>query len=118
MPLGNLRARGCRSGSPNLSGSAPAWCRRAHRARGGTAQWEDPDLLDRATALGRVLFSQDEDLLVEAAQRQRGGIPFRGVIYVPQLALSIGQFIEELDLLAPAGVPGDFANRVQYPPLR
>ena len=28
----------------------------------------DPVLLDRATELGRVLFSQDEDLLVEAHQ--------------------------------------------------
>ena len=27
----------------------------------------DSDLLNRATALGRVLFSQDEDLLIEAA---------------------------------------------------
>ncbi len=83
-----------------------------------TAQWEDADLLDRATALGRILFSQDEDLLVEAAQRQRGGISFSGVIYAPQLALSISQFIEELELLAQAGVPGDFASRVQYLPLR
>ena len=77
-----------------------------------------PRLAGPSDRAGRVLFSQDEDLLVEAAQRQRGGISFSSVIYVPQLALSIGQFIEELDLLAPAGVPGDFANRVQYPPLR
>ncbi len=88
------------------------------RKRTGRRSWEDPDLLDRATALGRVLFSQDEALLVEAAQRQRGGILFSGVIYAPQLALSIGQFVEELELLAQAGVPGDFANRVQYLPLR
>jgi predicted nuclease of predicted toxin-antitoxin system len=33
----------------------------------GTAKMEDPDLLDRAQALERVLVSQDEDLLVEAA---------------------------------------------------
>ena len=47
-----------------------------------TAQWDqnahlsDPDLLDRATALGRVLVSQDEDLLAEAAEREATGRPF------------------------------------------
>lgn len=84
----------------------------------GTAQWEDPDLLDRAGAIERVLFSQDEDLLTEAAKRQKAAVPFSGVIYAPQLALSIGQLIEELELLAKAGVPADFANRVLYLPLR
>lgn len=84
----------------------------------GTARWSDAELLDRAGQAGRVLFSQDEDLLAEAARRQRQGISFPGVVYAPQLALSIGQFIEELDLLAKAGHPSDFANTVQYLPLR
>ncbi|HEV2210717.1 MAG TPA: DUF5615 family PIN-like protein [Verrucomicrobiae bacterium] len=49
----------------------------------GTARWEDHDLLDRASNLNRVLFSQDEDLLAEAAARQREGRCFAGVIYAP-----------------------------------
>ena len=84
----------------------------------GTTRWEDPILLDRATELGRVLFSQDEDLLIEAARRQRTGIPFGGVIFAPQLALSVGQFIDELELLAKAGTADELANRVHYLPLR
>ena len=80
----------------------------------GTARWSDSDLLTRATELNKVLFSQDEDLLVEAARRQSLGIVFNGVIYAPQLALTIGQLIEQLELLAKAGDPADFANRVQY----
>lgn len=84
----------------------------------GTATWDDDDLLDRATELKRILFSQDEDLLVEAARRQRQAIAFSGVIYAPQLALSIGRFIDELELLAKAGSPDDFLNTVQYLPLR
>jgi hypothetical protein len=32
----------------------------------GSAAFDDDRLLDRATSLGRVLFSQDEDLLVIA----------------------------------------------------
>jgi len=84
----------------------------------GTRRWDDRALLDRTKELGRVLFSQDEDLLIEAANRQRNGIFFRGVIFAPQLALSIGQFIDELELLAKAGESADFENAVQYLPLR
>lgn len=84
----------------------------------GTARWSDPDLLDRAAELNKILFSQDEDLLVEAARRQRHSVAFHGLIYAPQLALTTGQFIEQLELLAKAGVAADFANAVQYLPLR
>jgi len=84
----------------------------------GTARWSDPDLLDRATELARVLFSQDEDLLAEAARRQSRGVAFSGIIYVPQLGLSIGKSVEQLELLAKAGVPDDFVSVVQYLPLR
>lgn len=84
----------------------------------GAGRCSDPDLLDRAAAVDRVLFSQDEDLLVEAARRQSQGVVFKGVIYAPQLALTTGQFIEQLEILARAGLPADFANRVQYLPLR
>jgi predicted nuclease of predicted toxin-antitoxin system len=39
----------------------------------GADQLHDPELLNRATELGRPLFSQDEDLLAEAARRQEAG---------------------------------------------
>jgi len=84
----------------------------------GTARWEVADLLNRATLLDRVLLSQDEDLLIEAANRQRNGVSFSGLIYAQQLALSIRQCIEDIEILAKAGRMSDFANRVQYLPLR
>ena len=40
----------------------------------------DPELLDRATELGRVIFTRDDDFLIEAQRRQQAGIPFSGVI--------------------------------------
>jgi hypothetical protein len=83
----------------------------------GTDRLEDGDLLNRAMEVGRILFSQDEDLLIEAARRQREGISFGGVIYAPQIALSIGQSIDDLELLAKAAVREDFTNLVQYLPL-
>jgi predicted nuclease of predicted toxin-antitoxin system len=49
-----------------------------------TAEWEDPDLLDRASALNRVLFTNDQDFLRIVAARQQLGTPFAGVIYAPR----------------------------------
>ena len=36
-----------------------------------TGELPDPELLDRATELGRALFTQDDDLLREAKRRQQ-----------------------------------------------
>ncbi len=83
----------------------------------GTTELLDPDLLDRTTELGRVLFSQDEDLLAEATKRQRAGRYFAGVIYLHQLDTVVGRVINDLEILAQAGMPSDFANRVEYLPL-
>jgi hypothetical protein len=84
----------------------------------GARRFVDPVLLDRATALGCVLFSQDADLLSEAARRQQSGEFFAGVIYAHQTRVSIRQCIEDLTLLAQVAEPEDFVNRVEYLPLK
>ncbi len=78
---------------------------------------EDDRLLDRATELQRVLFTQDEDLLAEAKHRQEEGIPFAGVIYAHQLRITIGRCVNELELIAKASEVRELANRVEYLPL-
>ncbi len=83
----------------------------------GAGQLPDPALLDRATELGRVLFSQDDDLLAEATLRQRTSRPFAGVIYAHQLYVTIGRCVNDLELIAKAGEPADLANHVQFLPL-
>ncbi len=83
----------------------------------GSDQLPDPDLLDRASALGFVLFTQDEDFLVEAARRQAAGIPFAGVIFARQLGITLGEFVNDLELLAKVYDPADILNRVEYLPL-
>jgi hypothetical protein len=77
----------------------------------------DPLILDRSTELGRVLFSQDEDLLVEGQKRQSEGRPFPGVIFAHQLHVTIGDCVRDLELLAKAADPADLANRVEFLPL-
>ena len=80
----------------------------------GTTQLDDSNLMDRARQLSRVLVSQDEHMLIEAARRQREGIPFAGLIYAHQLGTTIGQLINELELLASVGEPGDFEGRWNF----
>ena len=82
------------------------------------AEYEDPELLDRSTALGRVLFTQDDDLLREAKQRQQIGKTFAGVVYAHQLNVSIGQCIVDLELIAQASEPHEWINRTEYLPLK
>ncbi len=77
----------------------------------------DTELLDRATTLGRVLFTQDDDLLEEATLRQRIGIVFGGVIYAHQQDVSIGQCVQDLEMIIAAGAEADVMNRVLYLPL-
>jgi predicted nuclease of predicted toxin-antitoxin system len=88
-----------------------------------TAQEDDrrntPDniLLKRATELGRVLFSQDEDLLAEAKHHQAARVFFSGIIYAHQLRATIGTCVRDLELIARVADPQDLANRVEYLPL-
>jgi predicted nuclease of predicted toxin-antitoxin system len=84
----------------------------------GARELSDPDILDRATALGRVLFTQDDDLLKEAARRLRSGLPFAGVIYVHQLNVTVGQCIDDLELIAKVSGPAEWAGRLLYLPLK
>lgn len=81
------------------------------------SELNDPDLLDRASELNRVLFTQDDDLLVEAAKRQEENIFFCGVIYAHQLRAPIGICIRDLELIAIAGDIDGIINKVQFIPL-
>lgn len=76
----------------------------------GTSELDDAALLDRSGELGRVLFTRDDDLLVEATIRHRAGIPFHGIVYAHQLQASIGKCVEDLELIAKVGEPIDLMN--------
>lgn len=83
----------------------------------GTREAGDEELLQRATDLGRLLFSQDEDLLEIAAERQHQGVFFAGLIFAPQ-GTSIGHCTEDLELIAHCLAPDEAANRMIFVPLR
>lgn len=77
----------------------------------------DPVVFYRAVELKRLVFSQDQDFLVEAKQRQMDGTSFPGVVFASQLKCSIGQCVQDLELIVKVGQPEDFADRVQFLPL-
>lgn len=83
----------------------------------GTAELEDDLLLNRATELNRVLFSQDDDLLREANKRQQSGENFAGVVYAHQLNITVGHCIDDLELIAKATDLEEWINSVVYLPF-
>ncbi len=83
----------------------------------GTITLTDSKLLDRATESGRILYSQDDDLLVEANYRLQENINFSGVIYSHQLSSPIGRCVEDLEIIAKSLEPEDIANRIEFIPF-
>ncbi|HWP92034.1 MAG TPA: DUF5615 family PIN-like protein [Thermodesulfobacteriota bacterium] len=82
-----------------------------------SANLSDPELLERATASKRVLFTFDDDLLIEARKRQLVGNPFTGLIYAHPSRVSIGTCIRDIEIIAKAAELDDIANRVEFLPL-
>ena len=82
------------------------------------SEMSDSDLLNRATELRRVLFTQDDDLLSEAAKRQKNSIHFQGLIYAHQLRVSIGACVNDLEIIVKAAEPDELVNEVIFLPLK
>ena len=83
----------------------------------GLAHTADAIILEWATQEGRVVASVDKKTLAAAAwDRVAHGVPMAGVAILRTL-LTIGQAINELELVAIAGNPDDFRDQVIYLPL-
>lgn len=82
-----------------------------------TRRSDDEALLVRAKDLGRLLFSQDQDLLRIARQWQNDGQSFPGYIFMHQQGTSIGQCIEDLELLAQCCTENEVAKQIIFWPL-
>ena len=83
----------------------------------GAAELSDSQLLDRSSVLGRILFTQDDDLLAEARIRESSGEPFVGLAYAHQLNISVGPCIADLELISKATDYADWVSKVIYLPL-
>jgi hypothetical protein len=83
----------------------------------GAAELGDDRLLQRATELGRVLVSQDEDLHREGARWLSEHKDFSGIIYAHQLRVTIGQMVQDLELIAAASSNEEWSGKIEYLPL-
>lgn len=83
----------------------------------GTTELDDEALLARAAALGRLLFSQDQDLLRIASQWQAEGRPFEGVAFSQQRGVSLGILISDLEILLTCADPEEVRNAVTFLPF-
>jgi len=82
----------------------------------GAARTADEQLLERAAQLGRCLFSMDDDLLAIAQVWLQTGRSFAGLIYARQRRISVGQAVQDLELLARVMHPQDMLNRIEFLP--
>lgn len=84
----------------------------------GSNRWTDDRLLQRSTALQRVFFSQDDDLLRLASRWLEEGIYFSGVVYAHQLSAGIGRLVQDLELVLTCMTREEMACRLFYLPLK
>jgi hypothetical protein len=84
----------------------------------GTRRAADESLLTRATELGRILVSQDEDLLAIAARWQAAERSFAGAIFASQQGASLGRYIDDLELIAQCCSENELAGTVWHLPFR
>lgn len=83
----------------------------------GRADWDDDRLLERALELGRVVFTQDRDFLVLAADWQRQRREFAGMVYGHQLRVTIGGAVHDLAIISTLVSLDEMRNRVEFLPL-
>ncbi len=83
----------------------------------GRSNTPDPQVMDRAHELGRLLFTHDPDMLAEANRRLEEGILSGGVVFAHQLA-AIGICVRDLELIAGAAEPEEYVGKVEFLPLR
>jgi predicted nuclease of predicted toxin-antitoxin system len=83
----------------------------------GRADADDQLILTRATELGRVVFTRDQDFLVLGRAAQSAGVEFTGVVYAHQLQVTIGQAIRDLELICRSLTADEIRNQVYFLPI-
>jgi len=77
----------------------------------------DSELLTLTSRMGRVLFTHDIRFRVLAEQWQREEKSFGGLLYGHAEGASIGQYVQDLELVAKASEPEEWRGVVGRLPL-
>ena len=78
----------------------------------------DEELLQHATELGRLIFTQDIRFKALAEDWQRQGKTFAGLLFGNQLGVTVGTYVKDLELIAKATDPAEWVNVVQHLPYK
>ena len=82
----------------------------------GQHRTDDEALLQRSTELSRLLFTQDIHFKARAHDWQRQGRTFSGLAFGHQQGGTIGDYVDDLELIAKASEPEEWLDRVDYLP--
>jgi len=85
----------------------------------GLSETDDPDVLLWAAREQRVVLTHDVKTMIEfAMQRIRAGQPMAGLFVVHQEGAALSRVIEDLLLFDECSETSEWANRIEYLPLR
>src|SRR5947209_8100643 len=82
------------------------------------AQKTDEELLQHATELGRIIFTQDIRFKALAEDWQRQGKKFSGLLFGNQLGVTVGTYVRDLELIAKATDPAEWVSIIQHLPYK
>jgi hypothetical protein len=80
------------------------------------AEKPDNELLQRATELGRLIFTHDIRFKALAEEWQRAGKQFAGLLFGNQLGVTVGTYVKDLELIAKVTDPTEWVSVVQHLP--
>lgn len=80
------------------------------------ADADDWEILFRATALQRIVFTSVDFLIIGRAAQSRG-TAFAGIVYGHQLRVTIGEAIRDLHLICSAMSADEMSGQIVYLPL-
>lgn len=83
----------------------------------GLGEADDAVVLDRATALGRAVFTRDADFLRLDRARQRDGVAFGGVIYAQQRDVTVSRCIADLLIIVQTLREDEMKDAIFFLPL-
>jgi hypothetical protein len=82
----------------------------------GRKSLEDESLFERATALGRVMVTNDDDFLRIAAAWMAEGRHFAGLVYIKSQRVPFGKLIDDLLLIASVYSAEEMTDRIEHLP--
>jgi Domain of unknown function (DUF5615) len=83
----------------------------------GASHRSDGELLERASELGRLMFTRDIRFKALAEQWQAEGRTFAGLVFAHQLRATIGQLVRDLELICRASDAEDWSNMIEQLPF-